>query len=145
GSPLMSAEDLALHYGEDFNAWERTWIERLSKRRSGVTILFGPPGCGKTTYLKNMMARFLRRFIFYYLPISEFELLTNPRFVGFWVRQTRLHKGKHKIAILEDAEDLLLPRDERSRTKISNLLNVADGLLGEHPTLDVVATTHAPM
>src|SRR5437867_4161404 len=42
----MAGEELALHYGDDFVEWERTWIERLSRRRSGVSILFGPPGCG---------------------------------------------------------------------------------------------------
>jgi hypothetical protein len=144
-SGRMSAHDLALHYGDDFNAWENNWIDRLSKRRSGVTILFGPPGCGKTSYLKGMMSRFIRKFVFYYLPISEFELLCNPRFNAFWVRQTQLHKIKHKIVILEDAENLLLPRDDASRSSVSNLLNIGDGFLGEHLRLHIIATTNAPL
>jgi hypothetical protein len=52
--PLMVNEhDLALHYGEDFMDWERAWLERLRQRRSGVTVLYGPPGVGKTSYLKE--------------------------------------------------------------------------------------------
>ena len=70
-------------------------------------------------------------------------MLSSPRFVGFWLEQTRQHQQKHKIAILEDAEELLLPRDAGTRDKVSNLLNLADGFLGDHMKLHVVATTNA--
>ena len=91
------------------------------------------------------MARLHKRFVFYYLPLSSFELLSDPQFVNFWMRENREHKGKAKLAIIEDAENLLLPRDERSRAQVSNLLNIGDGFLGEHLKLHVVATTNAPM
>jgi len=44
---------------------------------------------------------------------------------------------------MEDAEELLLPRDEGSRTKVANLLNIGDGFLGEHLKLHVIATINA--
>ncbi|MCI0534812.1 MAG: ATP-binding protein [Verrucomicrobiales bacterium] len=141
----INKQELALHYGEDFVGWERTWLARLRQRRSGVSILFGPPGCGKTSYLRSLMARLLRTFEFYYVPVSAFDVLTNPSFVSFWVEQRGEGCGKHRIAIMEDAEELLLPRDEGSRAKVSNLLNIGDGFLGEHLNLHVVATTNAPI
>jgi hypothetical protein len=141
----FSDEAVRLHYGDDFVEWEQDWIERLSQRASGVSVLFGPPGCGKTTYLRALMAKLLDRYVFYYLPISEFEILSNPRFVGFWLRESKHHGDKHKIAILEDAEELLLPRDESSRARVSNLLNIGDGFLGDHLKLQVIATTNVPM
>lgn len=143
--PKAETQELALHYGADFVTWETQWLARLSQRHSGVTILSGPPGVGKTSYLKMLMARFLDRFVFYYLPLSSFELLTTPHCVGFWLEQNRQHHPKAKVAIIEDAENLLLPRDERSRAQVSNLLNIGDGFLGEHLKLHVVATTNAPM
>jgi hypothetical protein len=143
--PTADAEELALHYGADFGAWEQQWLARLAQRRSGVTVLFGPPGVGKTSYLKMLMARFIDRFVFYYLPLSSFEVLSAPHFVGFWLDQNRRHNPKAKLAIIEDAENLLLPRDERSRAQVSNLLNIGDGFLGEHLRLHVVATTNTPM
>ena len=142
--PAGGADELALHYGADFLEWEQQWLARLAKRHSGVTILFGPPGVGKTSYLKMLMARFIKRFVFYYLPLSSFGLLSDPQFVGFWLDQNRRHEGKAKLAIVEDAENLLLPRDERSRAQVSNLLNIGDGFLGEHLKLHVVATTNVP-
>jgi len=143
--PAGDADELALHYGADFPLWEKQWLGQLAKRHSGVTILFGPPGVGKTSFLKMLMARFINRFTFYYLPLSSFNLLTDPQFVGFWLSQNREHKGNAKVAIIEDAENLLLPRDERSRAQVSNLLNIGDGFLGEHLKLHVIATTNSPI
>jgi hypothetical protein len=92
----------------------------------------------------NGWPRLIDRAVFYYVPVSEVEMLSSPRFVGFWIEQTRRHRKKHKIAILEDAEELLLPRDAGTRDKVSNLLNLADGFLGDHLKLHVIATTNSP-
>jgi hypothetical protein len=141
----LSDEGAQLHYGDDFVDWEQEWLQLLTQRSSGVSILYGPPGCGKTTYLRTLMAKLMPRCVFYYLPISEFEALSNPRFVKFWLQESRQHGDKQKLAILEDAEELLLPRDEGSRAKVSNLLNIGDGFLGDHLNLQVIATTNVPM
>ena len=141
----INEQELALHYGTDFVDWERTWIERLRQRRSGVSILFGPPGCGKTLYLRGLMSRLIGKFEFYYIPVSALDVLSNPSFVAFWIEQKGDGCGKHRIAILEDSEELLQPRDEGSQTKVSNLLNIGDGFLGDHLNLHVIATTNSPM
>ena len=144
-SAPVSTGELALNYGADFPAWEQQWMARMHRTPSGLTILFGPPGCGKTSYLRALMTRLLETAVFYFVPVSEAEMLSNPRFVSFWVQQTSRHKSKQKIAILEDAEELLLARDEGSRNKVSNLLNIADGFLSEHLKLHVIATTNVPI
>jgi hypothetical protein len=141
----VTTEELALNYGVDFPAWEGEWREQMYRKPSGLSLLYGPPGCGKTSYLRALMARLIDRAVFYYVPVSEVEMLSSPRFVGFWIEQTRRHRKKHKIAILEDAEELLLPRDAGTRDKVSNLLNLADGFLGDHLKLHVIATTNSPV
>jgi len=130
---------------DEFLEWHRVWLERLGKRKSGVTVLFGPPGCGKTSFLRALMARLIAKYVFYFLPVGEFDALSSPGLVSFWAGETGRYKGKQKIAILEDAEDLLMPRDQGTRTKVSDLLNIADGFLGDHLRLHVVATTNAPV
>jgi hypothetical protein len=144
-SAPVSTSELALHYGEEFLDWEQRWIERLKQRRSGISIFFGPPGCGKTSYLRALMTRLLDAFVFYYLPTSSFDVLASPAFVKFWINQTDQNRGKRQIVVLEDAEDLLCPRDEANRAKVSNLLNIGDGFLGEHLKLQVIATTNVPL
>ena len=141
----VSTEELALHYGLDFPAWELEWRARLSRTTSGLTIFYGEPGCGKTYFLRALSARLLDRAVFYIIPLSEVELLSNPSFVAFWMEQTKRHQKKLKIVILEDAEELLLPRDRGSSNNVSNLLNIADGFLGDYLKIHVVATTNAPV
>jgi len=141
----LTDQELKLHYGDDFLEWHQAWLERLSKRKSGVTVLFGPAGCGKTSFLRALMARLIAKSVFYYLPTTEFDALSNPRFVSFWAQETDRHKDMQKIVILEDAEDLLMPRDQGTRAKVSDLLNIADGFLGDHLRLHVLATTNVAM
>jgi len=138
-------EELALHYGEDFPAWEQQWTERMDRTPSGLTIFHGPPGCGKTSYLRALMARLLKNAVFYFIPVSEAEMLSNPRFMSFWMKQTQRHPKRTKIVLLEDAEDFLLPRETGCRDKVSNLLNLADGFLGDHLRMHVIATTNSPV
>jgi hypothetical protein len=92
-----------------------------------------------------MMSRLIDQFHFYYVPVSAFDLLTSPSFVSFWIDQNCDTGGKHRIAIMEDAEELLLPRDEGSRAKVSNLLNIGDAFLGEPLKRHVIATTNSTM
>lgn len=138
-----TTEELSLHYGHDFPAWEKQWLESLRRKASGLTILHGEPGCGKTYFLRAVAARLMDKAAIYVIPLSEVELLSNPRFVNFWVEQTKRHQNKLKVVILEDAEELLLPREAGSRNNVSNLLNIADGFLGDHLKIQVIATTNA--
>lgn len=142
-SAPAATEELALNYGDDFPVWEKQWRERLRQTPSGLTIFHGPPGCGKTSYLRALMARLLDQAVFYFVPVSASEMLFNPRFVGFWIKEASRNKKQKKIVLLEDAEELLLPRDGSNRDKVSNLLNLADGFLGDHLKLHVIATTNA--
>jgi ATPase family associated with various cellular activities (AAA) len=138
-----STEDLSLHYGEDFPAWEEQWRERLRQSSSGLTVLHGPPGCGKTSYLRALMARLLDKAVFYFVPVSAADMLFDPRYLSFWVEESKIRRKKNKVVLLEDAEELLMPRDSGTRDKVSNLLNLADGFLGDHLRLNVICTTNA--
>jgi SpoVK/Ycf46/Vps4 family AAA+-type ATPase len=83
--------------------------------------------------------------VFYFIPVSSSEMLFDMGFLHFWMDQGRYHKNKRQIVLLEDAEELLLPRDDGNRDKVSNMLNLADGFIGDHLRLHVIATTNAPV
>jgi SpoVK/Ycf46/Vps4 family AAA+-type ATPase len=135
---------LSLHYGDDFLRWESSWLKRLRQRSSGLSIFHGPPGCGKTSYIRSLMVRLLGTFEFYFVPVSTFDALDSPQFVRFWLDE-RSDGGKRRIAVVEDADGLLLPRHEGSQSSVSSLLNATDGLLGDHLRLQIIATTNAPV
>ncbi len=137
--------DLLLNYGGDCVGWVDKWLACVSSHPSGLTVLHGPPGTGKTSFLRALMGRLLGTARFFYVPVSEAQMLSSPRFVNFWISQTRRHKGKIKFAILEDAEEMLVPREPGTSDKVSNLLNISDGLLGDHLRLHVMATTNVPV
>jgi ATP-dependent 26S proteasome regulatory subunit len=44
------------------------------------------------------------------------------------------------ILVIEDAEDLILSRDNHHNSKLSFLLNLTDGLLGESLGIQIIAT-----
>ena len=138
---VLSVRNLSVWYGASLALRD----VMIDIPRNKITALIGPSGCGKTTFLRSLMARLIRTHLFYFLPISEFDALSSPRLVSFWARETILHKGKQKIVILEDAEDLLLPRNEGSGVRVSNVLNIGDGFLGDHLRVHIVATTNVPI
>ena len=103
----LNEQELSLNYGDGLVEWEKTWLERLRQRSSGLTILYGSPGCGKTSYLRSLMARVLASFEFYYIPVSAFDVLDSPKFVAFWLEQKTVG-AKRRIAVVEDAEYLVV-------------------------------------
>ena len=143
----MDVADLALHYGDDFPEWQADWLARIDALPSGLSVFTGPPGTGKTSYLRSMVSRLAPEDThrFYYVPATSAAILTSPEFVSFWIRQNRRHESKRKVVIFEDAEDLLLQRDSESRGKVSNLLNATDGFLSDQLRIHIIATVNCPV
>jgi hypothetical protein len=137
---LRSEDDLALHYGEEFIGWNSQLIQALKQRDSGVTILRGEPGTGKTSYLRFLTHALRRTHRFYFLPLCVYPLLSNPATINFWIGETDEHKKRKKVIILEDAESLLMQRATDNQESVSMLLNMSDGLLGDALRLHVICT-----
>lgn len=133
-------EELALHYGAEFPDWEKGFLEKLRSTPSGVSILRGEPGTGKTSFIRHLLYRLGRTHRFYYLPIAFYHLLSSPQMVEFWVQENRDHANKTKVIILEDAESLLVERGGDNRDRLADMLNISDGLLGEFLKLHVICT-----
>lgn len=143
--PQRSSDDLALLYGDDFPVWEEGLTESLAAQTSGTVILRGPPGTGKTSFIRHLIGRLHGSHRFYYLPVTSFELLTEPRLVEFWSEEARFFPDHRKVVVLEDAEALLAERDIGRRGNIANLLNIADGLLGDFLKIQLVCTVNCDL
>lgn len=104
-------------------------------------ILDGPPGTGKTYFIKGLLEA-VTNAVFLLVPSRQIERLSDP---SFSPAIRRLHQIEQVpiILILEDADHALLPRDVLNMSVISDLLNYADGIVGNIIDLRILATTNA--
>jgi hypothetical protein len=137
---LLDAGALALHYGEDFPAWHEGFVQALTTRHRGLSIFDGPPGTGKTSYLRQLMVRLKDSHRFYFIAAANLRLLRDAEFVDFWSSERRLHEDSSMVVILEDSESALMPRGSDNRQEVSLLLSITDGILGEFLKLQVICT-----
>ena len=95
----------------------------LNSNKSGLLLLHGEPGSGKSFYIRNLMYR-LKKHEFLVLDNSVFDYITDASFVRL------LMNNKNSIIILEDCEEMLADR-VAGNNKLSALLNLSDGILGD--------------
>lgn len=130
--------DLELNYGADFIKVHEKIMNFLNDdQKSGLCLLHGKPGCGKTYYIRRLLwelADSNKEVI--YLPPMYASSLSNPEFIPF------LLEKKNSILVIEDAEAALLSREEHGHRdqSISNLLNLSDGTLGDIFKIKIICT-----
>ena len=123
-------------YPEDIP--EKEIIEFLKSDESGIIILHGVPGGGKSTYIKHLILEYPE--ILFHLvdggtvdKLDQFkkaiiENSVSRKIIG----RTDLDKRKHKAYIIEDCEKILAPRDGvQGNAGMSDLLNLSDGIIGD--------------
>ncbi|MFZ4696256.1 MAG: AAA family ATPase [Verrucomicrobiia bacterium] len=136
----LDATDLALHYGRDFPFWEEGFVRQLRSEMMGAVILTGDPGTGKTSFIRHLIHKLRRSHRFYYIPVETYPMVCRPGMVEFWLNQQEDHPRTRLVLILEDAESLLMTRGPDNVGSVSNILNTADGLLGESLRLQLICT-----
>lgn len=122
------------HYNDDFKKADKVIKEFISEENtSGIVILNGVKGTGKTTYIRHLINSSDRRFI--YLTKEMATALTDPSFITF------LLSVKGSVLVIEDCENLVAARNQGNQsTGISNLLNMCDGLLSDVFNIKIIAT-----
>ena len=114
--------------------------EFIESDKSGIAIFHGQPGCGKSSYIKYLMkTNPSERFT----VISTDFVLRSPEMV----RNYMINNGKSRIYILEDYENLLRSRNSGndSGTVLSDILNFADGILGNLTKTKYILTFNSPV
>jgi len=124
--------DIELHYNRDFRAVHDHILGRLkTPGDSGLVLLHGKPGTGKTTYIRYLSFLLPKRII--YIPPQVVANLASVDFITFML------KYPNSVLIIEDAEEIITASSGRTES-ISGLLNITDGLLGDCLNLQIICT-----
>jgi hypothetical protein len=122
--------DLKANYNDDLPFDEL--VKFVEQQSCGLSLLYGNPGTGKTTLIKNLINRCDKDF--YFLDCSLLGNITNSQFINY------IYTISDSVFVLEDCEKLLVSRDNAMNPWIGTLLNLTDGILGESLAIKFICT-----
>ncbi|MEL7533661.1 MAG: AAA family ATPase [Bacteroidota bacterium] len=131
--------DLEQHYNDDFALVDKAITRGIEAVSSGLILLHGVPGTGKTSYIKHLIAKFKdRSFIFVQ---NEFvKELLKPEFITFILRH------KDAVLIIEDAERVIMSREfSKEDSVVSTILQLTDGLFSDYLNLKIICTFNSSL
>lgn len=128
--------DVRKQYNDDFAEEDAIISEFIAEdNKSGLVILHGEKGTGKTTYIRNLILNNKdKKFIF--VPSNLVTMLGEPSFGAF------IGKLTNSIMILEDCEGAIQSRKSgaASSSAVSLILNMTDGLLSDDLSMKFICT-----
>jgi len=102
--------------------------------KSGLVILHGEKGTGKSTYIKYLVHTYPNK-KFVYVPANLVTLLGDPSFGSF------LTTLDNHIIVLEDCENVIQDRKTSgTASSVSLLLNLTDGILSDDLGMKFICT-----
>ena len=118
----------------------------LAKLKQGnnsakLIILNGPPGSGKTHFIRSLCTEFKENFDFEFSIEPANFFANSSYFVQSLLTEDVFASQKGKIVILEDIDDLLSHNNkEKYSDIITKFLNVLDGFIGQGKNFYLVVT-----
>lgn len=130
--------NLELNYGDSFLEKHNHLVKFLDSDETGLAILHGSYGLGKTFYIRHLLSILNKKVI--YIPPHLVSKVAEPDFLSFLLEQNNF------ILVIEDAEEIITNRKDAVNTAgVSNLLNLSDGILGDCIRVKIVVTFNCEM
>ncbi len=131
--------DIEALYNDDFKEVDEIINNSMNENRSGLILLHGIPGAGKTTYIKNLISKFNKKNFIFIQNDFVHELL-QPQFISFLI------KHKDSVLVIEDAEKVVMSRDiQEENSVVSTILQLTDGLFSDYLNIKVICTFNSDM
>ena len=128
--PKLKIED---NYNDDFIEIHKNILKRLSKKNDkGIVLLHGKTGTGKTSYIRYLITSLKKEVIF--LPPNMAVAIINPDFLSVLI------ENPNSIFVIEDAENIVLDREQNGSSAVSTLLNLSDGLLSDCLNIQIICS-----
>lgn len=130
----MKTMDIGQLYNDDFQEIDQIITQSMEAPSSGLILLHGRPGTGKTSYIKHLIARFPNK-LFIFIQNEFVKDLLKPEFVAFMLRH------KDSVLIIEDAERVVKSRElTGADTVVSTILQLTDGLFSDYLNIKILCT-----
>lgn len=123
--------DIKTNYNDNLPHTEIT--DFINSKDSGISILYGEAGTGKTSYIRHLIDKNPHK-EFYWMDQSAFYEMNSADFIEF------LCDMKNSIIILEDCEVILKSREDGMNSVLSAILNLSDGILGDSLNIKFICT-----
>lgn len=130
--------DIHKNYNDDFIPAFNDLKNFVNDRKSGLAVLRGTKGSGKTTVIRHLITTCPNKYIIVTNAIAE--NLASPEFISFML------DNKDSIFVLEDCEQVLMKRGTNYNSfggAITNILNMSDGLMSDIFNVKFICTFNA--
>lgn len=124
-------------------AFDKLKVELASARPTGrLVLLTGEPGTGKTYFVRGLMEE-LPNVHFLFVPTDLIGALSQPALIKVLFTLRNDEDAERTVIVAEDADAVLVAREEGNKASLSTLLNLTSGILGEMLDVRIIATTNA--
>lgn len=125
-------------YNEEFKEDYDFISKFLKSDETGIILLMGEPGTGKSSLIKTFLNSIKTRKLVY-IPFEMIGQIGTPAFLGF-----AMSEFKDVTLIIEDGDSLLLSHHGERQPGTTQILNLGDGILGELLNIQIILTANIP-
>ena len=125
--------DIATLYNDDFLEIDQAIHKSLETHSSGLMLFHGPPGTGKTSYIKYLLNQH-RNINFIFVPNDFVKEILQPEFISFLINH------KNSVLVIEDAEKVITSRENNQNSVVSTILQLTDGLFSDYLNIKIICT-----